>query len=121
VPGIRQLPYFHHTQTQLFGRPVMISRTGYTGERGYEIFCKAADAPTIWDTILAEGKALEQSDVAFRDLTMMFKDNDEVLYRDACCHFTARGYDYIVDEVVDFIKKENTSGKYRTAAGSVRQ
>lgn len=55
VPGIRELPYFHHVQTRLFGRPVTISRTGYTGERGYEIFCKAVDAPLIWDTILAKG------------------------------------------------------------------
>ncbi len=47
VPGIRELPYFHHLQTKLFERPVMISRTGYTGERGYEIFCKAADAPAV--------------------------------------------------------------------------
>ncbi|WP_409276876.1 aminomethyltransferase family protein [Pseudomonas defluvii] len=58
VPGIRDLPYFHHVQTTLFGRPVMISRTGYTGERGYEIFCKAADAPLIWDTILEKGRPL---------------------------------------------------------------
>ena len=50
VPGIRDLPYFHHMQTQLFGFPVMISRTGYTGERGYEIFCRGQDAGTIWDT-----------------------------------------------------------------------
>jgi len=70
--------------------------------------------------LIAEGKALEQSDVAFHDLTMMFKGNDEVLYRDACCHFTARGYDYIVDEIVDFITKENTSGKYRTMAGNAK-
>ncbi|WP_457794541.1 aminomethyltransferase family protein [Acinetobacter baumannii] len=55
VPGIRDLPYFHHIQTRLFGCPVMISRTGYTGERGYEIFCKAMDAPLIWDTILEKG------------------------------------------------------------------
>lgn len=55
VPGIRDLPYFHHLQTRLFERPVMISRTGYTGERGYEIFCKAADAPLIWDSILEQG------------------------------------------------------------------
>ena len=55
VHGIRDLPYFHHLQTRLFGRPVTISRTGYTGERGYEIFCKAADAPLIWDTILEKG------------------------------------------------------------------
>ncbi|WP_431798425.1 aminomethyltransferase family protein (plasmid) [Cupriavidus metallidurans] len=57
VPGIRDLNYFHHIQTRLFGRPVTISRTGYTGERGYEIFCKAADAPLIWDTILEQGKS----------------------------------------------------------------
>lgn len=56
VPGIRDLPYFHHLQTQLFGKHVMISRTGYTGERGYEIFCRREDALEIWDTILAEGK-----------------------------------------------------------------
>lgn len=56
VPGIRDLRYFHHVNTTLFGRPVMISRTGYTGERGYEIFCKGEDAGLIWDTILAEGK-----------------------------------------------------------------
>jgi len=68
VPGIRQLPYFHHLQTQLFGRPVMISRTGYTGERGYEIFCKAADAPTIWDTIVREGKTIGIMPCAFTAL-----------------------------------------------------
>jgi len=55
VPGIRDLPYFHHSPTRLFSRPVIISRTGYTGERGYEIFCKAEDAPKIWDTILEDG------------------------------------------------------------------
>jgi aminomethyltransferase len=58
VPGIRQLKYFHHMQTQLFGKAVMISRTGYTGERGYEIFCRAEDAPPIWDQIVSEGKAM---------------------------------------------------------------
>lgn len=55
VPGIRELRYFHHVQATLFDRPVMISRTGYTGERGYEIFCKREDAPAIWDTILELG------------------------------------------------------------------
>jgi aminomethyltransferase len=58
VPGIRNLAYFNHMPATLFGRPVTISRTGYTGERGYEIFCKGEDAPHIWDTILAEGKPM---------------------------------------------------------------
>jgi len=68
VPGIRQLPYFHHLQTKLFGRPVMISRTGYTGERGYEIFCKAADAPLLWDEILEQGASMGIIPCAFTAL-----------------------------------------------------
>jgi aminomethyltransferase len=71
VPGIRDLRYFHHIQTQLFGAPVMISRTGYTGERGYEIFCKRRDAPLIWDTILEQGAALGIVPCAFTALDML--------------------------------------------------
>ncbi len=58
IPGVRDLAYFNHLQTSLFGKPIMLSRTGYTGERGYEIFCRGQDAPMIWDRILDEGKDL---------------------------------------------------------------
>ncbi len=71
VPGIRDLPYFHHMQTQLFGLPVMISRTGYTGERGYEIFCRGQDAGVIWDRILTEGKKMGIIPCRFTTLDML--------------------------------------------------
>ncbi len=58
VPGIRDLAYFSQMQTSLFGKPAMISRTGYTGERGYELFVRGQDAPMIWDRILEEGAAM---------------------------------------------------------------
>ena len=58
IPGVRQLPYFAHMGTSLFGKPITLSRTGYTGERGYEIFCRGQDAVMIWDRILDEGAAL---------------------------------------------------------------
>ncbi|MBL4926865.1 aminomethyltransferase family protein [Fuscibacter oryzae] len=58
VSGIRDLPYFAQMQTSLFGKPAMISRTGYTGERGYELFVRGQDAPMIWDRILEEGAAM---------------------------------------------------------------
>ena len=58
VPGVRQLPYFAHMGASLFGKPVTLSRTGYTGERGYEIFCRGQDAGMIWDRILAEGASM---------------------------------------------------------------
>ena len=50
------LPYFHHLNTELFGFPCTISRTGYSGERGYEIFVSAAHAGDIWDHILGHGE-----------------------------------------------------------------
>ncbi len=34
----------------------MISRTGYSGERGYEIFAEAEDIVSLWDAILEDGK-----------------------------------------------------------------
>jgi aminomethyltransferase len=55
IPAIRDLAYFGLMQTRLYGRDVMISRTGYTGERGYEIFCRAKDALHIWDNVLENG------------------------------------------------------------------
>ncbi len=58
VPGIRALTYMSHMPASLFGKPVTLSRTGYTGERGYEIFCRGQDAGMIWDRILDEGKAM---------------------------------------------------------------
>ena len=51
------LKYFHHMPTTLFDRPCMLSRTGYSGERGYEIFCKADDVGPIWDAILENGES----------------------------------------------------------------
>ena len=56
IPGVRALPYMSHMPTSLFGKPITLSRTGYTGERGYEIFCRGQDAGMIWDRILDEGK-----------------------------------------------------------------
>jgi len=50
------LEYFHHVDTELFGRPVLISRTGYSGERGFEIFARADHVGEIWDQILGHGE-----------------------------------------------------------------
>ena len=71
VPAIRELNYFAHVQTTLFKKPVMISRTGYTGERGYEIFCRAVDARALWDRILKEGADLGIVPTAFTALDLL--------------------------------------------------
>ena len=71
IPAIRDLAYFGIMQTRLYGRDVMISRTGYTGERGYEIFCRGKDAVHLWDSILAAGKDRGVRPVQFSTLDML--------------------------------------------------
>ncbi len=49
------LQYFNHQPSELFGHPCRISRTGYSGERGYEILASSNAIGDIWDGILQHG------------------------------------------------------------------
>ena len=49
------LPYFHHMPATLFGHACRISRTGYSGERGYEVFADASVVGDIWDRLVGAG------------------------------------------------------------------
>ena len=58
VPTLDQLSWFGATIARLNdreGAPFMLSRSGYTGELGYEIFCAEKDAITLWDALMAAG------------------------------------------------------------------
>jgi aminomethyltransferase len=56
---IEGLKYFHITQGRISGVPVGISRTGYTGDLGYEIWIPADQALTVWDAVMAAGRPFE--------------------------------------------------------------
>ena len=56
---IDRLPYFGVTSGTIHGIPVDISRTGYTGDLGYEVWVEAAAAVTVWDAIMAQGGAMD--------------------------------------------------------------
>ncbi|MFB6465837.1 glycine cleavage system aminomethyltransferase GcvT [Cytobacillus sp. Hz8] len=45
-------------EVNMIGKKVLISRTGYTGEDGFEIYCEATEAISIWKKILEDGKDL---------------------------------------------------------------
>ncbi|MEV6344261.1 glycine cleavage system aminomethyltransferase GcvT [Actinoplanes sp. NPDC051851] len=55
VGDFPDLPYYGITEASLAGRDVLLARTGYTGEDGYEIYCAAGDAATIWEWASAAG------------------------------------------------------------------
>lgn len=53
---IDSLKYFRVTRGTIGGVRVEISRTGYTGDLGYEIWMPAAGALAVWDALMAHGK-----------------------------------------------------------------
>ncbi len=56
---ISNLKYFRVTHSKIAGVPVDISRTGYTGDLGFEIWMPWLDAVKVWDAIVAKGKSFD--------------------------------------------------------------
>ena len=56
---IANLKYFRVTQGKIAGTTVHISRTGYTGDLGYEIWVPWNDAVKVWDALMEKGKAFD--------------------------------------------------------------
>jgi aminomethyltransferase len=55
---LKDMPYYSFKEEKFEGGPVWISRSGYTGEDGFEIFSVNAAAPAIWDLLASKGRAL---------------------------------------------------------------
>jgi aminomethyltransferase len=56
---IENLKYFRVTKGSIAGVPVEVSRTGYTGDLGYEIWMRAEEALKIWDVLIEQGEAFD--------------------------------------------------------------
>ncbi len=56
---IANLKYFRMTSGKIAGVPVDISRTGYTGDLGYEIWVSWNDAVKVWDALMTAGKSFD--------------------------------------------------------------
>lgn len=54
---LEQLRYYHFLpEVELAGIRCMVSRTGYTGEKGFEIFCDPDKAGRLWDELMEAGR-----------------------------------------------------------------
>jgi aminomethyltransferase len=59
-PSLEDLKWFRFTIGRIGdydGTPIVVSRTGYTGELGYEVWCHPSDGPAVWDAIWEAGSA----------------------------------------------------------------
>ena len=96
-PSVASLKYFHHTPAKFGDAAVMVSRTGYTGDLGYEVWVDRDDATHVFDAIAdvsqgygvipAGGQAMLMTrieaglvliDVDFQTSRYAFTDHDSV-------------------------------------------
>lgn len=82
---IAALPYFALTEGYIGAAPVTITRTGYTGDLGYEIWVAPAHALAVWDALMETGRGygiapagLDALDVARIEAALLLKEVDYV-------------------------------------------
>ncbi len=58
-PAVTEIDWFRFTVGRIGdhnGVPIVVSRTGYTGELGYEVWCHPRDSVTVWDAVMEAGQ-----------------------------------------------------------------
>lgn len=65
---ISRVAYYHSAMAKLSGIDVLLSRTGYTGEDGFELYFDAKHALDVWDALFKEVPELEPCGLAARDI-----------------------------------------------------
>jgi aminomethyltransferase len=53
---VTRIAYYHFAEGRVSGARAIISRTGYTGEDGFELYVPASDAPALWSALLERGR-----------------------------------------------------------------
>ena len=88
--SLDQLKFFWMVNTKIGGCNVLISRTGYTGDLGYELWIDPKDSLTVWDTLIEKGKpygitptGLQALDIARIEAGLILLDVDYISSRHA--------------------------------------
>jgi aminomethyltransferase len=121
------LKYFRLAKTKLGGIAVTVSRTGYTGDLGYEIWVQKTDALPLWDYLIEKGTpygimpaGMLALDVARIEAGLMLIDVDYVPARKALiASQTSSPYELDLGWTVN-LKKERFVGREALAAEAGR-
>jgi len=124
---ILPLKYFRLARTELRGIPVEVSRTGYTGDLGYEIWMQATDAIPVWDALMHAGAAyglqaagMLALDVARIEAGLMLIDVDYVPAKKALIESqTSSPYELDLAWAVN-LDKEHFVGRHALSAEKAR-
>jgi aminomethyltransferase len=127
ILGELELKYFRLAKADVGGIPVTVSRTGYTGDLGYEIWLEKDKALAVWDALIEAGTphgivpaGMLALDVARIEAGLMLIDVDYVPARKALIESQASSpYELELGWAVD-LKKERFVGRAALAAEAAR-
>lgn len=111
VPGnFEGLKYFNFAWTECAGAKVLVSRTGYTGELGYELFLPATAAETLWEALAADPRVLPVG-LGARD-TLRLEMGYPLYGQDLDENHTPAeaGYGWLLTSPAAFVGKDKASG-----------
>ncbi|MEK3853178.1 glycine cleavage system aminomethyltransferase GcvT [Cytobacillus sp. FSL H8-0458] len=126
--NLSDIGFFKFQQdVDLNGKKALVSRTGYTGEDGFEVYCDAKDAAVLWNEILEAGKeeGVRPCGLGARD-TLRFEANLALYGQELSPDITPLeagiGFAVKVNKEADFIgkevlKKQKENGVPRKLAG----
>ncbi len=78
--NLASLEFCHQVHAKLCGKEMMVSRTGYSGERGYELFMPADQVVDVWQQLVELGKPLGVRPVSFDGLEMVHIESGLMAY-----------------------------------------
>jgi glycine cleavage system aminomethyltransferase T len=111
--SILEIPYYFLQRFELDGMNVLVSRTGYTGELGYEIYLDDATkhATRLWDAVLEAGRAHDLTVIGpchIRRIEGGILALGADMWYDTNPYEVGMGYDWMVDleQASDFIGKD---------------
>jgi len=128
ILGGLDLKYFRLAETRIASIPVTVSRTGYTGDLGYEIWVEKKSALNLWDALIAAGTpygimpaGMLALDVARLEAGLMLIDVDYVPARKALIDGqTSSPFELDLGWTVN-LKKERFVGRDALVAESARE
>jgi aminomethyltransferase len=77
---LRSLPFCRQIVTTICGKQMMLSRTGYSGERGYELFMGSDIVTDVWQELLQRGQAFGLRPISFGGLEMVHIESGLMAY-----------------------------------------
>lgn len=113
-PTLEELNWFRFTIGRIGdgnGVSVLVSRTGYTGELGYEVWCHPGDAPAVWDAVWKAGQPHRLTPLGLDALDMLRIESGLIFagyeFDDRVNPFEAGiGFTVALEKADDFIGRE---------------